>query len=94
MSRGQGGFTLIEMLIAISILSLVVLVGSESFRTLRERTITDRAAETIGSDVALTRSLAIRTRSNVSLAASEAAITYEIRDAAGGVHSRRPERVL
>lgn len=86
---GEGGFTLIEMLIAISILSLVLLVGSQSIMTLRERTVTDRAAATVGSDVALTRSLAIRTRSNVSLAANETAITYEIRDTAGTVFQNR-----
>ncbi len=89
MRVGEGGFTLIEMLIAISILSLVLLVGSESITTLRERTVVDRAAAVVGSDVALTRGLAIRTRSNVSLAANEPAISYEIRDRAGTVFQNR-----
>lgn len=89
MGLGDCGFTLIEILIAISILSLVLLVGSESFRTLREQTVVARAAAVVGSDVALTRGLAIRTRSNVSLAANETAVTYEIRDTAGTVFQNR-----
>lgn len=84
-----GGFTLIEMLIAVSILSLVLVIGSGSFQLVRERSITTRAAETVGADLALTRSLAIRTRSNVSLAADEGAIAYEIRDTTGHVFQNR-----
>ena len=75
------GFTLVELLIAITIFSIV--------GNFRERSVLNRAAQVVASDVALTRSYAMRERENVSLVANEAARSYEIRTASGTVLKTR-----
>ena len=68
----EGGFTIVEMLIVVTILSLVALLANTSYRNFRERAILNRAATVVASDMALTRSYAIRERQSVSLVADEA----------------------
>ena len=87
--RQQKGFTLVELLIAITIFSVVGLMANTSYRNFRERAVLNRAAHVVASDVALTRSYAIRERENVSLVANEAARRYEIRTATGTVLKTR-----
>jgi prepilin-type N-terminal cleavage/methylation domain-containing protein len=79
----ERGFTIVEMLIVVTILSLVALLANTSFRNFRERAILNRAARVVATDMALTRSLAIRERQNVSLVADESGLTYAIRNANG-----------
>lgn len=79
----ERGFTIVEVLIVITILSLVSLLANTSFRNFRERAILNRAARVVATDMALTRSLAIRERQNVSLVADESGLTYAIRNANG-----------
>ncbi len=79
----ERGFTLVEMLIVLTILSLVSLMANTSFRNFRERAILNRAANVVAADMALTRSYAIRERRNVSLVADEASRSYAIRTDAG-----------
>ncbi len=79
----ETGFTIVEMLIVVTILSLVALIANTSYRNFRERAILNRAARVVAADMALTRSFAIRERQNVSLVADEANRTYTIRTAAG-----------
>lgn len=79
----ESGFTLVEMLIVVTILSLVSLIANTSFRNLRERTTLNRAARVVATDMSLTRSLAIRERQNVSLVADEVGLTYAIRNVNG-----------
>lgn len=79
----ERGFTIVEMLIVVTILSLVSLLANTSFRNFRERATLNRAARVVATDMALTRSLAIRERQNVSLVADEAARTYAIRNLDG-----------
>ena len=79
----ERGFTIVEMLIVVTILSLVSLMANTSFRSFRERAILNRAARVVAADMALTRSHAIRERQNVSLVADEASRTYAIRMANG-----------
>jgi len=87
--RRQEGFTLVELLIAITIFSVVGLMANTSYRTFRERSVLNRAAHVVAADVALARSYAIRERQNVSLVANEAARRYEIRTASGTVLKTR-----
>lgn len=77
------------MLITLTIMSVVGLIANTSYRDFRERTILNRAAEVIASDVALTRTYAIRERANISMVADESNRTYQIRDAAGNVLKTR-----
>lgn len=85
----QRGFTLVELLIAVTIMSVVGLMASTSFRDFRQRTILNRAAQVVAADAALTRTYAIRRRANVSLVADESNQSYQIRDASGTVLKTR-----
>lgn len=84
-STGQAGFTILELLIVIAMLGIVFAVGMRGFRQFNESTIVDQAARSLGSDVTLARSYAIRRGGNVALVANEGARSYVIRDWAGNV---------
>ena len=90
LGRGnQRGFTLVELLIGITIMSVVGLMANTSFRNFRQRTILNRAAQVVAADAALTRTYAIRERTNISLVADESNQRYEIRDPSGTVLKTR-----
>ena len=90
LQRGnQRGFTLVELLIGITIMSVVGLMASTSFRDFRQRTILNRAAQVVAGDAAMTRTYAIRGRANVSMVADESNQSYQIRDASGTVLKTR-----
>lgn len=84
-TSSQRGFTLVELLIGITILSVVGLIANTSYRDFRRRTILNRAAQVVAADAAMTRTYAIRERANVSMVADEATQSYEIRDQSGTV---------
>ena len=86
----QAGFTLVEMLIAITVISLILAIGSSGLREYRERTIVRQAAEVLAADIAVTRSAAIKLRQNVSLVLREDSLAYRIRSDSGTV--LRPTR--
>ena len=85
----QRGFTLVELLIGLTIMSVVGLMANTSFRNFRQRTILNRAAQVVAADASLTRTYAIRARTNVSMVADESNQSYQIRDAAGNVLKTR-----
>jgi prepilin-type N-terminal cleavage/methylation domain-containing protein len=85
----QAGFTLVELLIGITIMSVVGLIANTSFRSFRQRTILNRAAQVVAADAAMTRTYAIRERANISLVADESTQSYQIRDASGNVLKTR-----
>lgn len=85
----QRGFTLVELLIGLTIMSVVGLMANTSFRNFRQRTILNRAAQVVAADAAMTRTYAIRARANVSMVADESNQSYQIRDAAGNVLKTR-----
>lgn len=78
------GFTMVELLIAITLLGIVLGIGFVGMRGFNESSVVDRAATAVASDVTLTRSYAIQRRSTVTMAADEANRRYEIRDASTG----------
>lgn len=85
----ERGFTLVELLIVLSIVSLSVLIANSSYSTFRESSTLNRAGRVVAADVGLARSQAIRTRSSVALVATEATRSYVIRDGAGTVYLTR-----
>lgn len=85
----QAGFTLVELLIVMSIVSLSLLIANSSYISFRESSALNRAARVVAADVALTRSYAIRNRTAVALVADEATRSYVVRDAAGKVYLNR-----
>jgi prepilin-type N-terminal cleavage/methylation domain-containing protein len=87
--NNQSGFTLVEVLISLTIVSILVLMSNTAFRNFRQRTILNRAARVVAADAALTRTYAIRGRANVSMVADEANQRYEIRDGSGTVLKTR-----
>lgn len=87
--RDERGFTLVELLIVLSIVSLSLLIANNSYVSFRESSALNRAARVAAADVALARSYAIRNRTNVALVADEANRSYVIRDQAGNVYLSR-----
>lgn len=87
--QSQKGFTLVEMLIVLSIVSLSMLIANSSYIAFRESSTLNRAARVIAADVALARSYAIRNRTGVALVADEASASYVVRDASGTVYLNR-----
>lgn len=87
--NNQAGFTLVELLIVMSIVSLSMLIANSSYISFRESSALNRAARVVAADVALTRSYAIRNRTAVSLVADEANRSYVVRDEAGNVYLNR-----
>lgn len=86
---GPGGFTVVELLIAIVVLGIVVAVGVSAYNDFRRASTVRRAAEAVAGDIVLTRSYAVQRRRNVSLVAQEADRTYAIRSPGGPTYSRR-----
>lgn len=87
--NNQAGFTLVELLIVMSIVSLSMLIANSSYISFRESSALNRAARVVAADVALTRSYAIRNRIAVSLVADEANRSYVVRDEGGNVYLNR-----
>lgn len=85
-SLSERGFTLVELLIVMSIVSLSLLIANSSYTTFREAATLNRAARIVAADAALARSYAIRNRTTVSLVADEANQSYEVHDESGTVY--------
>ncbi|MGD8495314.1 MAG: GspH/FimT family pseudopilin [Gemmatimonadales bacterium] len=85
----ERGFTLVELLIVMSIVSLSLLIANSSYTTFRESATLNRAARIVAADAALARSYAIRNRTTVSLVADEANQSYEVHDESGTVYLYR-----
>lgn len=86
---GPGGFTVVELLIAIVVLGIIVAVGVSAYSDFRRASTVRRAAEAVAGDIVLTRSYAVQRRRNVSLVADEAARTYDIRSPGGPTYAER-----
>ena len=86
------GFTLVEMLIAVTIIGLVLAIGASGLRQYHERIVVREAAAVVAVDIAVTRSAAIKLRRNVSLVAREDSLAYVIRSDSGVV--LRPVRTF
>lgn len=78
----QGGFSLLELLVAMTLVTIVMGVGFSGFRSYREATVVDRAVEAVAGDVRLARGFAIQRRSDVAIVVDEAARSYALRDEA------------
>lgn len=87
--QSQAGFTLVELLIVLSIVSLSLLIANNSYTSFRESSTLSRAARVVAADVALARSYAIRNRTGVSLVADEADRSYVLRGTDGTVYLTR-----
>ena len=83
--KGTAGFTLLELLITLTVFGTLALISNSAYREFRQKTAINRAARVVAADAAMVRTFAIRNRGNVSLVANEGARSYEIRDAAGTV---------
>lgn len=79
----EAGFTLPELLIVVVVTSIAAAFGVSGYAQYRESISTRRAAEAIAADVQVARSLAIQTRSPISLVATELQRRYVVRDTAG-----------
>ena len=87
--RSRAGFTLVEMLITLTVFGTLALLSNSAFREFRQKSVVNRAARVVAADAALVRTYAIRNRANVSLVADESTQSYQIRDASGNTLKTR-----
>lgn len=78
-SPRQEGFSLLELLVAMTLVTIVMGIGFSGFRNYRGATVVDRAVEAVAGDVRLARSFAIQRRSDVAIVVDEAARSYALR---------------
>jgi prepilin-type N-terminal cleavage/methylation domain-containing protein len=83
--KSEGGFTLLELIIVLAIVSITMGVGLVGYRTIQENTAARRAAEVFAMDLTLARSSAVRERRPVAIVFDEANLRYVIRTGAGRV---------
>ncbi len=88
MKRG-GGFTLIEMLVVLIILSVTLTVVGFTFNRYLARTSAKRAAELFGQDLRAARNTAVRSRQTVVVDFDERGLGYVVRVEAGDTLFRR-----
>jgi len=89
LARDARGLTIVEMIIALSIVAIAGAMSFSSFFRYQQSAAASRAARVIRADIQLTRALAIRARGPVSLVANETLRRYVIRDRAGTLYNRR-----
>lgn len=77
---GTEGFSLIEVLMVLVLLSIVLGIGAQGMQGFNEAGTASRAANAVAGDITLTRSYAVQRLSEVRLVADEAARTYAIVD--------------
>ena len=78
MRAGAGGFTLIELVIVISISALLLTFAGLSFSGYFQRTSARRAAQIFALDLTAARSYAMRSREAVVIRFSESTLWYEV----------------
>jgi type II secretion system protein H len=83
--RSESGFTLLELLIVLVIVSITMGVGIVGYRTLQQNTAARRGAEVFAMDLTLARSSAVRERRPVAIVFEEADLRYVIRTSEGRV---------
>ncbi len=76
----EDGFSLIEVLMVLVLLSIVLGIGAQGMQSFNEAGTVDRAANAVAADVTLTRSYAVQRLSEVRLVADEASRRYAIVD--------------
>ncbi len=89
-SRRAGGFTLLELLIALVILGILAAVAMPSFSRSINMNKLNRAAAVLSTDFRLALSLAARQRQPVQIAFNSSTKTYTFSDRASGsvLHER------
>lgn len=80
---GTGGFTLIEITVALFIMTLTLAGMSVSFSNYNAATSARRAAEVFSQDLSVSRSYAVRTRDTVKVVFSESIPGYTIASVGG-----------
>jgi type IV fimbrial biogenesis protein FimT len=68
--RGQGGFTLVELLVTLTVTALLMALAAPTFRTLLLKRSVQAAADALVSDLRLARSEAVKRSATVSVCSS------------------------
>jgi prepilin-type N-terminal cleavage/methylation domain-containing protein len=85
----RSGFTLLELLVVLLVISVTLAVAAQGYGLYLERTAARKAAELFARDLSFARTAALRDRQPVSLVVLEEQGFYVIRRATGEVIVRR-----
>ena len=80
---GTGGFTLLEITVALVIMSLALAGVAISFSSYNQSTSAKRAAQVFAQDLSVSRSYSVRSRVIVKVVFSESIPIYRIESASG-----------
>ena len=75
---GRRGFTLIEVLVVLTLFSVVLTIGLISFGGYFQRIAAERAAQVFAQDLTLARTMAFRSRQPVVIRFYESGLWYEV----------------
>jgi prepilin-type N-terminal cleavage/methylation domain-containing protein len=80
---GQGGFTILEMVVVLVIASVLLAIAAATFSEYNERTSARRAAQVFARDLGMARSMAVRGRETVTVKFDEGGKWYSVTTATG-----------
>lgn len=83
------GFTLLEMIVVLALISVAMGVSVSYFGDFRDRTAARRAADVFVRDLQVARATAMRERNTTSVVFDEVALSYVIRTSANRVVTTR-----
>ena len=87
--HGAGGFSLLEILVAVVVVSVVLGLGVQGFRMYAQDTAPRRSAELFTRDLSFARSQALRQRQPVVVRFLPGELTYRVEVASGEALLRR-----
>ena len=83
------GFTLLELVVVMLLLSLSLAAAAGVFSAYQARTATQRAAQVFALDISLARTMAVRSRETVIIDFDESQVTYLVRSESGDTIVKR-----
>ncbi|MDX1567703.1 MAG: GspH/FimT family pseudopilin [Longimicrobiales bacterium] len=88
-SRSDRGFTLLELMIVLTVAAVSLVIASQVFRSFLDRSTARQSARVFARDLVLARAHAIQARTSVVVRFSEGDLEYVVENAEGRVLTRR-----
>ena len=77
-SRGRGGFTLLELIVVLTVGAVIITMGTLAFSGYFQRDSARRAAQVFAQDLVAARAYAVRSQEKVVVRFHESTLWYEV----------------